>query len=301
MEQAQREMRTIGLRLERQYPTENKGRNVGIYRAADVLTAGTKLPLFLLLGTVTLILLIACMNIANMLLARTQNARRETAVRIALGASTREVASHFFVETLILCCLGTLLGVAGALTVLQRVVPALPLALPKYATLQVDWHVLLFAVGLAVLTALALTVGPAMVASRFDLNEALHEGGRSSATKGRRRSGAVLVVVEVALAMMLLSASGLLLRSLMRLHSSGLGFAPDHLVTMRIEVPAGRYGLGSIVDSRLKVSRRWARRRAMPPIIRKFLRDISVRWVRGLLKGATSRLRTTLTRRRSLS
>lgn len=242
MEQAQREMQTIGSRLAAQYPAENKDRNVKVYRAADVLTAGTKLPLFLLLGTVVVILLIACMNIANMLLARAQSARRETAVRIALGASTREVASHFFMETVILCAAGTLLGSAAAVTGLKHIVPVLPLQLPKFAMVQVDWHVMLFAAGLAVFTALALTIGPALSASRLDLNEALQEGGRSSATKGSRRAGAVLVVAEIALAMMLLSASGLLLRSLARLHATGLGFTPDHLVTMRIEVPSTRYG-----------------------------------------------------------
>jgi putative ABC transport system permease protein len=201
-------------------------------------TSDVQQPLLLLLGAVGFVLLIACANVANLLLMRGTGRERELAVRIALGAARARVVCQLLAESLVLSILGTIAGLAIAMWGLRALLVLIPEAapLPRMESIRIDTAVFLFALGLTFFTTLLFGLLPALRLSRVDLLDALKQGTSRTGVGGNRRMRQTLMVAEIALALMLSVGAGLLLRSFQRLTSVNLGFRTDNLVTMRVFV-----------------------------------------------------------------
>ncbi len=198
---------------------------------------------------VTVVLFIACANLAGLLLVRVIRRRREISVRLALGASGAAIVRQSLVEALVLGISGGLLGLALAWVALRVGVSFLPETLPRVSSINLNWQVVAFALGLAVLTGLLCGLLPAFAAARTGVHEALKEGGRTgSAGGGHARLRSSLVVAELAVALVLLMASGLLLRSFEKMRSLGLGFHTDHTLTAAYNLPRQQYSTQSAID-----------------------------------------------------
>src|SRR5581483_3680769 len=203
LREARTEMQTITARLERQYPGTN--RNV---------VGRIKTPLLMLLGAVAFVLLIACANVAHMLMARTSDRGREVAVRVALGAGRARMVAQFLTENLLLAGLGAAAGLALAIEGTRALVALAPAYIPRVETVTIDGHALLFLAGATLLSAIAFGLAPAMHAAAANLSGALKDGTRGDsggARVGRMRN--FLVASEFALAFMLLIGAGLMIRS----------------------------------------------------------------------------------------
>jgi putative ABC transport system permease protein len=239
LEQAQAEMTAVALRLEQQYPDSNKGFTTGVTRIRDQMVDNVRLTLYLLLGAVSVVLLIACANTATLLLGKATVRTREVAVRAALGASRRRIVSQLITESLLLALFA---GVAGILIVYggsKALVALAPSGVPRLAETAIDRWVLAFTLVVSVLTSLLFGLVPALYASKVDINDALKAAGtRSVIGAGMVRMRGVLVVAEIALAVMLLSGAGLLIKSFAALQSVALGFRPENVLVMRATVPA---------------------------------------------------------------
>lgn len=238
---AQADLEVIAATLERQYPESNQGWTVRTVSFYDWLVPeASRRSLLIFLAAVGCVLLIACSNVANLMLARAAVRRKEISVRLALGARRGRLVRQLFVEAVLLALLGGGAGVVlsvGATALLKRTA----IGTPRIEELTVDWRVLAFGLGVALATGLLFGLAPALTASRTPVVEALKEGGRDSAgfTKQRVRSG--LVVVEAALSVALLVGAGLLLRSFWRVQQVDPGFNSERLLTMRVSAPASRY------------------------------------------------------------
>jgi putative ABC transport system permease protein len=240
--QAQAELASIASTLERQFPKENEGWGVRMVPLAESLVSGFRTALLVLLGAVALVFLIACANIANLLLARASARSREVAIRAALGASRARLARQFLTECLVLSLAGGALGVALAyagMGVLRRMIPG---DLPRSAGIAVDARVLVFALAASVAGAVVFGLAPALQASASGLTHALREGTAGSGESGRRRRvRAALVVAETALSFVLLVGAGLLARSFLRLRETPLGFDPSGVLTAGMSLPRAQY------------------------------------------------------------
>lgn len=198
---------------------------------------------------VVVVLFIACANLAGLLLVRVIRRRREIAVRLALGATGRAVLRQTLIETLLLSVSGGLFGLAAAAIALRVGMRYLPGTLPRVDSIVLDWHVEAFALLAAVLTGLICGVMPAVAAARTSVNEALKEGGRTgTAGGGHARLRSALVVAETAVALVLLIASGLLLRSFIKLRDVNLGFRVDHILTAFYSLPQKQYSTQAAID-----------------------------------------------------
>jgi putative ABC transport system permease protein len=239
--QAQSEMSNIARRLAEQYPDSNAGIDVRVSGLRDHLAQDYRRGLWLLLGVTGFVLLIACANLANLLLARAAVRQRELAVRAALGASRYVLARQALCESFLLGALGGAAGMFIAWLGLKLLLAALQAKLPYWVKFNVDGRVLTFTLVVSLLTSLLFGVAPAWRAARVDVHEALKNGERSAA--GGNRSGLrhSLVVAQVALAFVLLMGAGLMMRSLLRLHQVRLGFNPDNVLTLRVTVPGKNY------------------------------------------------------------
>lgn len=203
-----------------------------------------------LLLAVTVVLLIACANLASLLLVRAVRYQREIAVRLALGASTRRLLRQVLLESLLLSLTGGLLGVGAAAPLVMLGRDLLPSSLPFIDAVQMNWVVAGFAVGLALLTGILCGLAPSFAALRTNVNAELKEGGRTgSAGGGHTRLRSVLVVGEIAVALVLLTASGLLLRSYAKMSAGDLGFEPDHVTTAFYSLPRAEYNSQARVDA----------------------------------------------------
>jgi putative ABC transport system permease protein len=203
------------------------------------MVGATRKPLLILLGAVGLVLLIACANVANLLLARATSRVREIAVRFALGASPSRVARQLLTESLVLAFIGAAVGVMLAWLGV-RMLGRMPVdGIPRIDSVTVDGRVLAFTAGLAVLTGLLFGLMPALRAYRTGMVAAMHEGGRGGTSN--RRSNSVLVTAQFALSFVLLIGAGLLMKSFQRLESVNLGFNPEKLLTMFVALPARKY------------------------------------------------------------
>jgi putative ABC transport system permease protein len=239
--QAQEEMKAIAARLAEEYPKENAGNGVTLTPLSEYFVGDVRTSLLMLLAAVGFVLLIACANVANLLLARAASRQKEIAIRTALGASRWRVVRQLLVESLMLAFVG---GTAGLLLamwgvdVLRRA--SLDL-LPSTAEIGLDRTVLVFTFGVSILTGLLFGLAPALQASKPDLSESLKEGGRSGAEGGTRNLvRSALVVAEVALSIMLLVGSGLLVRSFMTLRETDAGFREANLLTLQISYRVGK-------------------------------------------------------------
>jgi putative ABC transport system permease protein len=237
-EQARTDMETIAGRLEQQYPDANTGIGVGLGSLHERVVGNVRPALLALLGAAGLVMLIACANVANLLLAHGSGRMREFAVRAALGAGRTRLLCQLITEGLLLALVG---GAAGLLLVFwctDGLLAFLPSDLPRAGRIDLDAPVLTFALALSLLTGLVFAAFPALRASRVNVQSTLKEGGRASAARNRQRVRGCLVVTQVGLALVLLVGAGLLLRSFWRLTSIDPGFDPDRLLTFRLTVPA---------------------------------------------------------------
>jgi predicted permease len=200
--------------------------------------------------SVTVVLFIACANLAGLLLLRVTRRSREVSVRLALGASGAAVMRQSLVEVLLLSMGGGLAGLVLAWVALRAGVGFLPETLPRVSSIGLDWQVVAFAFGLVILTALLCGLIPALAAAHTSVNEALKEGGRSgSPGSAYARLRSILVIAELAVALVLLTASGLLLRSFEKVRSVDLGLRTDHMLTARYNLPRQQYGTQAAIDS----------------------------------------------------
>ncbi len=240
--QAQSEMDTIASRLEQQYPDENSHRGVYVVGALEDLVGDVRPALLLLLGAVGCVLLIACANVANLLLARATTRHKEMAIRAALGASRMRVVRQLLTESVTLSLAGGALGLLVALWATDLFVALSGDDLPRATGIRLDGGVLLFTLAVSVLTGVIFGLVPAIQSSRPDLSESLKEGGRSS-TDGARRNTirSVLVVFEVAIAIVVLVCAGLLIESLRRLQNINPGFNSKNVLTLKMGLPDVKY------------------------------------------------------------
>jgi predicted permease len=240
-QQASLDLNDIMASIAKQFP-ENKGIGVGLQRLSDAWVGDVRLPLLVLLCAVSFVLLIACVNLANLMLARSAARQKEIAIRSALGAGRRRLIRQFITESILLALLGGALGLGLAYLCLSL----LPLAkdlLPRMEQIRLDGWVLLFTFVISVFTGLLFGLMPALDGSRARrLNETLKEGGRISAVSSHSGARSGLVVVEVALSLVLLIASGLALKSFFRLMHVDTGFDPGHVLSFTINLPES-YGL----------------------------------------------------------
>jgi putative ABC transport system permease protein len=249
--QAQQDAGDAAREIMRNFPPALSSRRIHpAVQALDETTVAQARPLVrTLFFAVTVVLFIACANLAGLLLVRVIRRRREISVRLALGASGAAILRQSLVEALVLSISGGLLGLALAWVALRVGVSFLPETLPRVSSINLNWQVVAFALGLAVLTGLLCGLLPAFAAARTGVNEALKEGGRTGSAGGghaRLRSG--LVVAELAVALVLLMASGLLLRSFEKMRSLGLGFHTDHTLTAAYNLPRQQYSTQSAID-----------------------------------------------------
>lgn len=241
-EQANVEAESIAARLAGEYPKTNEGLGFLVNSFHHDYVGDLRRPMLILFAAVGFVLLIACANVANLLLAQATTRRREIAIRMALGARRWAIARQLLIESLLLASAGGLLGVLAAIWGVEALAKLLPESLSKLQAISVDSRVFLFTIAVTLLTAIAFGVVPALHAARANPGEALGETGRdlSGGVSGRylRR---VLVIAEVALAVVLLAGAGLLIRSFNRLRQVDLGFKPDNLLTMRMVLPLPKY------------------------------------------------------------
>lgn len=236
------ELNLIAARLARQYPDTNKDIGVTVRPLSDSVTGPFRRPLLILLGAVAGVLLIACANVANLLLARTTARRREFAVRAALGAARPQLVRQVLAESLPLALFGGAVGILVAIWGLDALLSILPQdAVPAEAQIRVNGPVLLFSLGVTLATMMLFALFPALESSRAALAPALQEESRGTASVRTSRVRAGLIIAEVALSLMLLVAAGLLLRSFVRLQRVDVGFNRENLVLVPIQLPETRY------------------------------------------------------------
>jgi predicted permease len=238
---AQAEMEAIARRLTEQYPQTNSDKSVRLVALHQQITGKTRTALLVLLGAVGFILLIACANVANLLLARNAGRASELAIRTALGAGRQRILRQLLTESLLLAFSGGALGLWLAWWGVKLLLALSPGNLPRTDEIRLDTSVAGFTLLISILTGIVFGLLPALQASRPDLNEALKEGGRAAAGARRQRLRSFLIVGEVALTFVLLIGAGLLVRSFARLVKINPGLDPHSVLTMDIQLPRAKY------------------------------------------------------------
>ncbi|MGH9349751.1 MAG: ADOP family duplicated permease [Vicinamibacterales bacterium] len=241
IDDARAELQLIYARMQAKYPGDQQVRAGVVEPFHRRMVGDYRQRLFVLLGAVGLVLVIACGNVANLLLARGGIRAREIALRAAIGAGRGRIVRQLLTETLVLTLLGGILGVALAWLAVPALVASSPEGVPRLEQARVDTVVLAFAIGASVFSALAAGLVPAVRAASRDLRGTLHDGGRTG-TVGRDRIRSLLVAAEVGLAIILLVGAGLLVRSAVYLQKVDAGFDPRGVLTARLTLPAARYG-----------------------------------------------------------
>jgi len=240
--QVQAEMRTISVRLERQYPEDDRGWGAIVVPLHDEMVGDVRPALLVLFAAVSLVLFIACSNVANLVLARTLARHKEIALRAALGATRGRVLQQVLCENVVLALAGGALGLFLALYGVDAIVAFLGDRLPRSAEVRVDARALVFTLLVSVLTGLAAGLLPALRLMNVNLSQALKQGqGKTASESGGSRTRAVLVIAEVALSLVLLVGAGLMIRTLAKLHAVDPGFDPRSAVSMTLAIPAAKY------------------------------------------------------------
>jgi len=246
---ANAELRALSKRLGVENPSTNGEYSARAVPLATEVVGFFRPALFALFGAAAFLLVITCTNVASLLLARATVREREVAVRAAIGASRGRLVRQFLTESVLLAAIGTALGIVVAVASVKALLATTPVALPRLEGVGVDGRMLLFAATVALLTAIAFGVVPAMLMARGDMQRPLKESGRGGDGSGaRRRARSTLVVAEIGLAVMLLVGAALLARSFQRLVEQDPGFKPAHAVTARVELPYSYSDWNKIAD-----------------------------------------------------
>jgi putative ABC transport system permease protein len=241
VQQAQAEMDTISHRLEQAYPADDKGWGAVVKPLREELVGDVRTPLLVLLGAVALVLLIACANVANLVLARTLSRQKEIAVRTALGASRGRLIRGVISETVVLSLTGGVLGLLIAHFGVKLIVAFLAAKLPRASDIGVDGWVLAFTIAVSLLAGMLAGLLPAVRLSNVNVNEALKQGNRTSSDAAGNRTRGLLVISEVALSLMLLIGAGLLIRTLWMLRNVDPGLDPRNVLALTPSIPATAY------------------------------------------------------------
>jgi putative ABC transport system permease protein len=242
LERARSQVDAVALSLEQQYPDSNKGLSMSLTPMRDDLVSRVKVALIVLLGAVGCVLLIACANVANLLLARGASRQKEFAVRTAMGASRLRIFRQLLTESLMLSIFGGGVGTLLAFWAIDVLVKyGGPANVPRIADTRLDGRALGFTVLISIFSGIVFGMAPALGASRSNLNERLKEGGRQSVESGGNRLRGVLVSSEIALSIILLVGAGLLIHSFIRLQNVSPGFSPDNLLTTSLSVLKTKY------------------------------------------------------------
>ena len=243
--QAQAEMDTINQRLEQNYAAFNTGWSVRLTELQERMVGELRTSLLMLFGAVGVVLLIACANVANLLLARAAYRHKEIAVRTALGASRWRIVRQLLTESVLLSTVSGALGLALSGWLVKLLVAISPPNSPRFDEIAINSQVFIFAFGVTIIAGLLFGLVPALQTSRTDLNETLKESGRTGAPgAGRNRIGSVLIVSEVALSFVLLACAGLLIKSFIHLREINPGFDADNMLAVRMSLPSGKYKTG---------------------------------------------------------
>jgi putative ABC transport system permease protein len=241
IEQANADVETIAAKLEQQYPKENTYRGMKVYPFHEDLVSDYGSALWIILGAVGCVLLIACANVANLLLARATVRHREIAIRAALGASRWQIIRQLLTESILLSFGGGVLGLLLAWWGTEALIHLIPDDLPRLSEINLDWWVLGFTFAISFITGILFGLAPALQAAKIELTEAMKESARTGVSRHRARLRNILVIAEVAIAIVLLVGAGLLLQSYSKLQKVNLGFDPNNVVTASVELPDARY------------------------------------------------------------
>ena len=244
--QAQSELHAIGQRAQQQFPDTNSGRNVSVWTLTDDAVRGARQGVPILMGAVVFVLLIACANVANLLLVRAASRQRETAVRLALGASRARIIRQALTESALLGLVGGVLGLLISVWAIEALANGIPQGfskfIPGWNRLGLNLNVLLFTFIVSVLAGMVAGLAPVWHSTKTNLNEALKAGGRGDSGKARHnRLRSSLVVCEVALSLVLLIGAGLLVRSFIELVRTDLGVRPENVLALEISLPEDSY------------------------------------------------------------
>ncbi|HEX8088165.1 MAG TPA: ABC transporter permease [Blastocatellia bacterium] len=242
LEGARSEMSAIAARIEQENPSTNKGVGVTLIPLHDYVVGDVRAAVYILFGAVGLVLLIACANVANLMLARAASRSKEIAIRTALGAGRGRIIRQLLTESLLLAITGGALGLLLAFWMTDLLVAFSPEGTPRTDEIAIDGRVLVFSLATAILTGIVFGLVPALQASKPDLNTSLKEGGKGTQAGSQgRRARSALVVSEMALALMLLIGAGLLMKSFVLLQGVDPGFDPKNLLTARVSLPRTGY------------------------------------------------------------
>src|ERR1700677_2640332 len=237
--QARADMDSVARNLAAEYPDANKGTSIFVNPLKEDIIGDIAPMLYMLLGAVGFVLLIACANVANLLLARSAGGSREFAIRVALGATRRRIVRQLLTESMLLSAAGGALGLLFAAWATKAALAVIPETLPRTSEIGIDGRVLFFALVISILVGIVFGVAPALKTSQPDLHRSLKEGGRgSSGTRARTQN--VFVAVEMALAVVLLAGAGLMVRSLVGLANVNPGFDPQHVMEFGVSPSAAR-------------------------------------------------------------
>jgi putative ABC transport system permease protein len=243
--QAAADLNVIASRIEQQHNDSHAGITVRVVPLQEEIVGTVKPILLVLLAAVGFVLLIACANVASLLLTRSLSRQKEVAIRSALGASRWRLVRQLLTESVLLSVVGGLAGLLIAYWGVPALVAAIPqqqqIAMPFIRDLQLDTGILTFSFVLSLVTGLVFGLAPALQSSRLDLNEALKEGGRHSSASASHRLRSAMVVTEIALAVVLLVGAGLMMKSLLRLLQTDVGFQSENLLTMAVILPPAKY------------------------------------------------------------
>jgi predicted permease len=239
--QAQSSMDVVARRLEQAYPDTNKDLGIRVMPLRDALFGWTRQILYPLFAAVALVLLIACANIANLMLSRASSRRKEVGIRSALGASRFRLIRQMLTESVCLALLGGMLGLALSFWGTKAFATLVPQWYPQAQEITVDIRVLAFSLAISILTGIMFGLAPALRASRVELTDSLKEGGRSSSAGSRHRTRSIFVVAEVALAMVLLVSAGLMMNTFLRVLHASPGFRSDRVLTLDFRLTGTKY------------------------------------------------------------
>jgi putative ABC transport system permease protein len=241
LKQAQSRISAVDAKLANQFPDTNKGWDTTVWILHERLVKEVKPSLLALLGAVGFVLLIACANVANLLLARSAARQKEIAVRAALGASRGRVVRQMLTESILLSTIGGISGLLLSIWLTDLLISIIPEGAPRLDQVGIDYRVLLFVFGISALTGILFGLAPALQASKLDVSSSLKEGGRSG--EGHRRTSArsLLLIGEVALSLILLVGAGLFIKSFLRVQEIRPGFNSNHVLIASVALPGAKY------------------------------------------------------------